>query len=353
VRAFELASFYAQIRAPKKEHAALRQDLVRGLKDYYESLYGYDKYGAETIFRVRERMGQPHAYGFAVLRILHDRRISEGTKVAAAQRALEVIDYGADGGLPFGLYAVLHFLAQRGLSLTDLRYGLVVSAGEQEPFRGLDKPTMVEFLRYLVTHGELPGVERLFWGHSLVARHGDATGANELINALVGSGELPLSGRIELCQAWINFRQPRLAVDIPQVGDDRRSIFVFEHLPFWVAHMPSWPSLHMARLALIWLARLEGDPAALAETYLAYRDTFAEQLHGAVADIIAEHRDRISEAQVRRLIERGIGIAGSSPTRRRFYRLGSDLFGQEYLQRATEDTANSVRQWAVRQLQRQ
>lgn len=353
MRAFDLASFYAQIRATAKERTALRQDLVKGLKDYYESTYGYDKYGAETIFRVPERMGEPFVYGFAVLRILHDRRLSEETKTAAAERALEIIEYGTDAGLPFGLYAVLYYLMERGrLSVGDLRYGLVISAGEQLPFRGMDKSAAVSFFRRLLHRDELPHPERVFWGHSLIARQGDASGAADLINALLGCEALPIEDRRELCQAWINFRQPRIAVDVPQGTGDSRSTFVVEHMPFWVAHMPSWPSLHMVRLGLVWLARLQGNPAELAETFLTHRDSFAEQIHGAVADIIAEHHPSMPAAQVQRLIERGIAMPGSSPTRRRFYRLGSQLFGEEYLQRATEDTANSVRQWAVRQLQK-
>jgi hypothetical protein len=59
------------------------------------------------------------------------------------------------------------------------------------------------------------------------------------------------------------------------------------------------------------------------------------------------------DAAVRRVVERGITITGSGPTRRKFYRLGADLFGDTYLTRATEDAAGSVRQWAARQLQRQ
>jgi len=49
-RTFELADFCARVGATTKESNVLRQDLVRGLKDYYEALYGYDRYGAETIF---------------------------------------------------------------------------------------------------------------------------------------------------------------------------------------------------------------------------------------------------------------------------------------------------------------
>ena len=109
----------------------------------------------------------------------------------------------------------------------------------------------------------------------------------------------------------------------------------------------------MVRLGLIWLARLGADPAKLAVAYMSYRDTYAEHVHGAVAEILGEHHRRIPDNQLKTLIEKGIAMSGSVPTRRKFYRLGTELFGSEYLERATSDSANSVRQWAAKQLQKQ
>lgn len=353
-RPFDLASFYAEMRATEKERAPLRQDLVRGLKDYFEVRYGYDRYGAETIFQIGERLGEPYIYGFAALRILHDRRVSNQTKISVAQRALDITEYGLDTGLPFGFYAILHFLAIRQqLSLQNLRYGLVVSAGEYNPFRGVEKPDFVGFFRWLLAHAAIPVEERLFWGHSLVARHGDQPGAADLANALLGADHLPVEGRLELCNAWINFRQPRISIDIPGPVSSLRESFVADHFGFWVAHAPSWSSQHMMRLGLVWLARLGADPVKLAVAYMAYRDTYADQVHGAVAEILAEHHRKITENELKTLIEKGIAMSGSIPTRRKFYRLGTELFGSEYLERATADTANSVRQWAAKQLQKQ
>jgi hypothetical protein len=108
----------------------------------------------------------------------------------------------------------------------------------------------------------------------------------------------------------------------------------------------------MIRRGLIWLARLGDNPLTLAQRYITYRDSFAEHAHAAVADILLEYHAGIPQADIERVIEQGIGISGSVPTRRRFYRLGAELFGSEYLWRATGDTANSVRQWAVKQLQK-
>jgi hypothetical protein len=351
--AFDLAAFYAQIDASIKERNAVRQGLVRGLKEYYEAAYGYDRYGAETIFRLGERMNEPHIYGFAARRILHDRRISTTTKVLAAEHALDLMRYGDDSGLPYGMFGIAAFLlAQSALSVKDLRYVLVVSAGENNPFRGLDKADAVDFFTRLLRLDDMPPVEQSFWAHSLVARHQDQPGAAELAWAILATDRISVQDRRELCNAWINFRQPRLMVDMPMSDGSPRSAFVANHLPFWVAHVASWPSGAMIRCGLTWLARHGEDPLQLAQTFLSYRETYADQFYGAVADILSEHHATIPDAQLRSLVEVGIRMTGSVPTRRRFYRLGIELFGSEYLSRASDDSASSVRQWAARQLHR-
>lgn len=351
---FDMASFYAQVRATAKERSALRQDLVRGLKDYYVAVYGYDRYGAETVLHLESRLGQPYIYGYAVIRILQDRRLSESVKEAASQLALDDIRYGSDGGLPFGLYGVLGFLAEHGaLAPTDLRFALIASAGEYSPFLGLDKPQMLRFFRWLLRNGDLPMEERLFWAHSLVARHGDGNGAADLIGVILSHPEASIQQIREMCSAWINFRQPRLEIPLPIDGEPPRAKFVTEHMGFWITHSPSWSSASMLKLALLRLADIVDDPLALAREFMGYTGTHAEHAHSAVVDIISRHHQSMPQAALRELVERGISPFYSVSIRRRFYRLGTELLGSEYLNKASSDTASSVRQWAARQLQKQ
>ena len=76
---------------------------------------------------------------------------------------------------------------------------------------------------------------------------------------------------------------------------------------------------------------------------------FPNHPHGAIP---AEYHGCMPAGIVKSVVEKGLSMRGSGPTRRRFYKLGADLYGAEYLQRASTDTANSVRRWAVRQLQK-
>jgi hypothetical protein len=348
---FDPEAFYALVGATAKERAALRQDLVRGLKDYYETLYGYDRYGAETIFQLEDRMAQPYIFGFGASRILHDRRVSASTKASIAEHTIDVIQYGTDSGLPYGVFGAVHFLLTvRRISAVDVRYVLVATAGEYNPFRGMDRATMLNLFQRLVAFDALGVEERAFWAHSLLARHQDQAGAGDLCRALLDAADLPDAMRGELCLAWLYMRQPRIQVAPPPTGDDERSRFVGEHLPFWIAHVPSWPSNTMVELGLASLPRFGGDPAELIQTYIMYRDGWAEAIHAGVADIIELHGSTIPPQVLRSVIERGVSEPSSISSRRRFYRLGNELFGDEYLQRAAHDTAGSVRQWATRQL---
>jgi hypothetical protein len=351
---FDLASFYEQVGAVGKERTALRQDLVRGLKDYFEELYGYDKHGGGTIFLIEERMGQPYVFGFAVQRILHDRRICAATKLGVSSLAIGKLSYGAEFGNPFGIFSALELLiSHRRLTTADLRYALVCSAGEYNPFQGTDKRTMLSFLASLLTNGEMAVGERAFWGHSLVARHQDQPGARELVRTLVEAAELPPEMRSELCLAWMHMRQPRLEVPVPDDVASTRSAFVAEHMPFWVAHAPSWSSRTMVRLGLASLPQLGAVPSDLVQSYIGHRSSSTDAIHAAIADILAEHYESMPISVVSNVIERGISVAGSVSTRRRFYKLGSDILGRQYLDRAKEDAASTVRTWAARELQKQ
>jgi hypothetical protein len=350
---FDLAFFYEQVGAVGKERTALRQDVVRGLKDYFEELYGYDKHGGGTIFLLEDRMAQPYVFGFATQRILHDRRISVGTKLGVAALAIEKLTYGAEFGNPFGLFSALELLTvHKRLPVVDLRYALVCSAGVYNPFLGTDKRTALSFFSRLLSHPEIPEGERAFWAHSLAARHQDQPGARELVRKIVDATDISADVRRELCLAWMHMRQPQINVPLPDGTGSSREALIAEHMPFWIAHAPSWSSRTMIRLGLASLPKFGSDPGELVQTYIVHRSGSSDAIHAAVADILTEHHAGMPISTVRGVVEQGIQIAGSVSTRRRFYKLGGEILGGDYLDRATEDSASAVRSWAVRELLR-
>jgi hypothetical protein len=350
-RTFDVEAFYAEVGVTARERGPIRQCLVRGLKEYYESTVGYDKYGAETVLHLTRQLGVPQVYGFAVQRILHDRRISEDTKCRVATRALNVVSYGEDQGVPGTLLSAISFLASHGrLAAVDARYVLTVTAGDDAPVREMVKGEIISLLRWLLDCDEIAPSERLFWGHSLVSRRQEDAGAKEMIDLLLGHAAFPQSQRAELARAWIHRRQPHLDVETHDAGEEPRTLFLSHHLPFWVAHVTSWSSLPMMRHGLVWLARIEGSPIEIIETYFDRHGPYAEQLCAGIADIMHEHHAAMPVDRIKAIIDDGIATPGSGAIRRRFYRLGHELFGPSYLERASDDTAGSIRQWAQRRL---
>jgi hypothetical protein len=350
---FDLAWFYARVEATSRERSWLRQDLVRGLKDWYFHVYGYDRYGAETAFLIRERMGEPRIFGFAMLRIVRDRRVSDATKAEVVAHAIDTISQQSDLGPPYGLVEGLLFLVTRAtLPAMRLRYALLAVIAHEDPFAGIEGPTARAFMAHLLSRDDLPPEERAFWAHSLVTHHVEGFRVGSLVDTIM-QASLPLSLRRELCWAWVHQRQPKLEVPVPQDTDSPEAAFVSAHMPFWVAHMRSWPRASLVRRGLLWLSRLGEDPLTLAEVFIAAVNPPDEQALGAVADILAEHHGALPPEAVKRLIDQGIAQTGSLSSRRRFYRLGADLIGPEYLSKAAGDSAASVRQWAARQLEKE
>jgi hypothetical protein len=292
-------------------------------------------------------------FGFACQRILRDRRISDATKAATARFALGTVRYGADGGVPFAFLDVLRSLATFGaLSCGDLRFGLVATAADNAPFRGLTRVACLGFMQSLLGFDEMPSSERLLWAHSLLARTGDAPTSSDMVSALLRDERHPLESRLELCNAWLHCRQPHLLADVPTVIESSRDAIVAEHMGFWIAHTPSWPTPSMVRLGLVWLAHQCDDVAELARTYVLYRGPFESEIKSAVIQILEEFHATMRMQDVEAVIEAGIGSTGATALRRKFYGVGIALYGQRYLERASCDTANSVRQWAVRQKQK-
>ena len=344
---FDLADFIARVEARPVERSVLRQALIRGLKDYSEAVYGYDRYGAEAIIHLSDRLSEPYILGFGVLRILRSRRLRVEVKAAASLAAIEAIAYGSDSGLPYGLFEILQFLRASGrCEPEDLRYALVASAGQYNPFFGTSRLSRLSFATGLFGDDEFPPEERAFWGHSLIARHQDQPGARDLIDALLAERSIPGPVRAELARAWLNFRQPALSLTVPLSNNDFRSRFVAQHMGFWIAHSPSWPSHHMVRSGLVWLARLTDDANDLARRYISYRETYTDQLLAGVADIISEHHGSMPIEDLRQLIDLGSHITSSTAARRRFYQLGAALLGSSYLAEASKDNAESIRRWA-------
>ena len=79
------------------------------------------------------------------------------------------------------------------------------------------------------------------------------------------------------------------------------------------------------------------------------QDYYQEAIRAGVADAIASYHEQLTPEALRRLVERGVNNSKAT-TRKRFYGLSTQFYGTDYLQKALDDTARSVRTWAAKQL---
>ena len=113
-------------------------------------------------------------------------------------------------------------------------------------------------------------------------------------------------------------------------------------------HMPNW----VKRLSIPTLIRLGEDAPEVCATFLdAERDYGSEAVNQGIADAILAFQDQFTVDEVRVLIEKGIQIPQVS-TRKTFFTLSTEFFGNEYLLKTQEDNAASVRQWGAKQLKK-
>lgn len=107
---------------------------------------------------------------------------------------------------------------------------------------------------------------------------------------------------------------------------------------------------YLKRRAIFDLAQVEGDPAAVARRYLGQGERYdAVPFDEAVGDIIEAYHEEMPSGEVRQMVEQGTQ-AGKFQIRLRFYRLGLELYGPDFIQPALEDRSSKVREWADKQL---
>lgn len=105
---------------------------------------------------------------------------------------------------------------------------------------------------------------------------------------------------------------------------------------------------YMERIAMMGLIRAGEDPLAVSQKYLgADRRTPTEALNQGVADVIAAYHAQMPPEAVQALVERGLAL-GQVTVRKAFYALAADLYGPGVWERARQDNAASIRQWAAK-----
>jgi len=348
---FSLKRFYRKLHVPKDERSLVEDMMAKGLEKYYHDLYGYHKYGKEPVFMIRERLGEPYIFGYAAVRILHHQDISARTKQKIAEYTVAITRPGGEYGVPHGLLVAISYLAAGGqLRGPRLASAIRSLAGERDVFVGSTQGDTQALTDSLLADQSLPLEERLDMLYFLLARckYTYALGKEMLARAL-DTPALPQEQKKILC-TWL----ARGREDIRQEGRGLMEALMRGERPEAFTGLSSAmfglvPD-YLKRHAIVGLARIEGNPTAVARRYLGAGERYdAVPFSQAVADIIEAFHEEMPPAEVREIVEQGTQ-ASAFQTRLRFYKVGLKLYGAEFIRPGLEDRSAKVRNWARKQL---
>jgi len=396
---FDLKRFYQQLDIPLAEQKLVAFCLERGLKSYYGCVYGDAKKAPAG--GLRARMQQPFVFGFGVVEITRQAALSPETRLKTVGHALEQIDVEAEYGTPHGLPAMLSFLAHADRLEPELFRSVMIAADfEGGLFEDWPLEEVLELLNWVLERADLPAAERLWWVWYIALRGEPPALCRSLAETLLAHAALTPAEKCALCRGWLDDEpvgqapaqweamQAMLHGDVEAFAkySAEAGMPVPEKLPsaaeleadfdsaldslldtdddveppllpvamfrrMLVGPMGIVPltPLVYRREALFALAGLGEEPLALCQRYLdsARGEIHADAVNLGVADVLAAYSQQMPAEEVRALVERGVAVS-SAATRKAFYQLGADLFGDEYAARAAADPAKSVRDWAAR-----
>ena len=345
---FSFKRFCKRLRIPKGERSLIEDLFARGLEKYYYDLYGYDKYGPHPEFLINERMGEPYIFGYGAVQVLRHADISDDTKRRMAEYTLSIVRPREEYGVPFGLAVAVSYLAShKALDGRRLERLIRSIGGDREAVRGLKVKDGEALVDALLSATSLPAEKRADLLHFLLIRFERSPNVGKAAMArAMAHPALPDEWKKQVCN-WI----------IDGRSEQRPSLAMFDEIlksqppfrPFSMAMLGLSPT-YLMRAAVLWLARLGEEPLALCERYLdTGRPYESDALSQGVADVILEFHAQMPPQKVRELMERGVKF-GKAAVRKRFYAVGLELYGPDFVRPALEDGSKRVRTWAQKQL---
>lgn len=390
---FDFEEFVTLLQIPRDQHKPLYAALAKAKESYSETRYMSYSLPLTADAFIYQHMGSPYVFGFGLVHVLKDGRISRLTKIKVCQYALDQMDPLEDDGIPYGLVNMLAYLAREGMlvmpvfglilfTLDYTRRGLFTSYNWLEDLT--QKSELVDLATWLSQVGEMEEEERLWWfwristmchevhhswGKALAAVWAEsevsAATQKQLYRAWLEewetAGKAPMAWQMTAAQnsgdvesllqlydeAGITPTEEEIAF-LQENAEEVRSVVEDSYLFMrerWktAVYLPPY----LKRLATFDLARL-GEP--IDQLIARYWDTEPdpEMVHQGIADALAKFGDQLPAAELQRHVERGLNH-GSFRTRHPFFKLSVQLYGNKYLDQALQDEAKSIRNWAKKQ----
>jgi hypothetical protein len=391
---FDFDEFVTLLQIPRAQQKPLYTALAKAKDAYYETRYMSYSYPLTADAFIFQHMGSPYVFGFGLVNVLNNGRLSRLTKIKVCQYALDQIDPLEDEGIPYGLVNMLAFLAREGLlvmpvfslllfTLDYTRRGLFTSYNWLEDLT--DKSELVDLITWLGQVDEMEEEELLwwFWRFSMMCHEvhhswGKALAAiwkeTERVTAATKkqlyrgwledwetAGSAPLAWQMTDAQSSGDVDSLLALYDQAGITPSQEEIdFLQEHAEevrsvveesflfmrrHWTAAFYTPP--YFKRLAILELARL-GEPVAQLIEHYWDSEPDSEMVNQGLADALAEFHEQLSPEALQTYIERGLNH-GSLRTRRPFFELSLKLYGDKYLSQALQDEAKSIQTWAKKQ----
>lgn len=390
--AFDLHNFFAELQIEDlDEQERILTAFGKGLENYYRELYGYHKYGKQPEGLIPERMGEPHIFGYGAVEVIRSPQISDPTKVKIGNYTLQQIQPDRDNGIPHGLVSITSWAAAHHiLPLDAFRGALQITQLERGWSDDWQKVEIIQLSDWVIVHDEMPLDEKLWWLWLFSSQLSPYVKRDKpIVDHWLAHPDLTDGAKRDLCWAWLTRERAgappavwRLAeaqftndveaakaaleelgatpIQSQQILDSmkllaqadplaqllRFSTMAFDPVMKFI-DMPNW----LRRLAVPALIRLGEEPLGVCTLLLDHdRNYGSEATNMGVADAIAEFSDQLPQAEIRRMIEKALEIPNVQ-TRKTFYSLSTQFFGDEYLKRTQQDSAASIRQWGQKKLQ--
>lgn len=389
---FDLEEFFALLEIPTNEQALVTQCLAIGLYNYYFNVYGYEKYGSNLDWLIPERMYEPYIFGYGTTEILNNKKISTETKHKIIAYTLGTTSPAEEYGIPYGLINILQYLAENEHLDTSI-FNLIMVTLQANPRGSFDDFTGVGWIavsKWVISCPDISADETIWWiwqfSTYFDGNLNPAQGKKVFQYWMDHKGLTPDAKR-ELCWNWLTeskdigskpiawqLMEAQINGDIKgvkkllqalgappaDIADAIRNMeqiqaefsgpisdlgFVYGFPDFIL--LPTW----LKRSAVFQLAKLGEDPLEICGLFLDQsRDYDSESINKGVADILRHYGEQFLPDQLRALIEKGLSIP-QVQTRKTFYQLSTQFYGNEYMPNTQTDNAASIRKWGKKQLQ--
>ncbi len=390
---FDIEKFFAFLEIPTSEQQLVEKCLAKGLYKYYIDIYGYEKYGSDLTWLIEDRMYEPFIFGYGTAEIIKNKKVRAETKHKIIAYTLGTTSPAEEYGIPYGLDLILHYLAKENLLDTGT-FNLIMLTLQANPHNSFDDmPTAgwIDLSEWIINCPEISTDETTWWIWQLSTKFERSLSfaqGRKVVEFWMNHPQLSSAAKLELCWAWLTDSQEigskpitRQLMDAQMVGDVKAvkkllkelgaepadiadairnmeliqsevadPIFDFALLSSLAEFvwLPSW----LKRLAVPFLAQLEEDPLEICLTLLDQsRDYKSEGINKGVADVISDYGAQFPPDTLRALIDKGLSIPQVA-TRKTFYQVSTQFYGNEYMLKTQSDNAASIRKWGQKKLQK-